>query len=86
MMEGRVGGGEIEQPEGLREEDEDDENGGNQRLGTIGEDGDEDKHIYDTNQGAGKTQQSKKTGGEASAAALKAEKSGDAQYEDDYEF
>ena len=35
--EGRVGGGEIEQPE----ED--------QRLGTIGEDGEEDKQIYDTN-------------------------------------
>ncbi len=30
------GGGEIEQPEG-------------ERLGTIGEDGDEDRHIYDTN-------------------------------------
>ena len=38
--DGRVGGGLIEQPPA----DEDDE-----RLGTIGEDGDEDRHIYDTN-------------------------------------
>jgi hypothetical protein len=37
--EGRVGGGMIEQPE--EEEGE--------RLGTIGEDGDEDRQIYDTN-------------------------------------
>jgi len=62
MEGGRVGGGEIEQPmqdEGdLRDDLEDDEEGagGNQRLGTIGEDGDEDKHIYDTNMGGGKTQ------------------------------
>lgn len=35
---GRVGGGEIELPDEK-----------NERLGTIGEDGDEDKHIYDTN-------------------------------------
>jgi hypothetical protein len=35
---GRVGGGEIESPEGNNGE----------RLGTIGEDGDEDKQIYDT--------------------------------------
>ena len=37
----RVGGGLIEQPPGADEDDE--------RLGTIGEDGDEDRHIYDTN-------------------------------------
>jgi hypothetical protein len=36
--DGRVGGGEIEHPN--------DNNG--ERLGTIGEDGDEDKQIYDT--------------------------------------
>jgi hypothetical protein len=46
--DGRVGGGQIEQPD-----DEYDEDGGrrgenNERLGTIGEDGDEDKQIYDT--------------------------------------
>jgi hypothetical protein len=40
--EGRVGGGEIEQP--------DQEDGGDERLGTIGEDNDEDKLIYDTQQ------------------------------------
>jgi hypothetical protein len=39
--EDRVGGGMIEQPE-----DEE----GDERLGTIGEDGDEDKQIYDTQQ------------------------------------
>ena len=39
---GRVGGGEIEQPE------DDEGKEGGERLGTIGEDGDEDKHIYDT--------------------------------------
>jgi len=41
---GRVGGGEIEHPE-----DDDGAGGNGERLGTIGEDGDEDKHIYDTN-------------------------------------
>jgi hypothetical protein len=40
--EGRIGGGEIEQP------DDQDPRGDNERLGTIGEDGDEDKQIYDT--------------------------------------
>lgn len=39
--EGRVGGGEIEHPY-----DEDDDGQPQQRLGTIGEDGDE--QIYDT--------------------------------------
>lgn len=79
MEGGRVGGGEIEQPgkdeEDLRDDFEEDEEGGDQRLGTIGEDRDEDRHIYDTNMAAVKTNQSKK--GKSSAAGLKAEKSGE---------
>jgi len=59
--EARVGGGEIEHPD----DDEDDGIEG-ERLGTIGEDGDEDKHIYDTNTGGG--QKSKKALEEAAAA------------------
>jgi hypothetical protein len=79
---GRVGGGEIEQPDHQQMDGGDDEEGGgNQRLGTIGEDGDEDKQIYDTNTGGIKG----KTPG-TSAAALQAEKSGEGQYEEDYEF
>lgn len=80
MDGGRVGGGEIEQPgqEDLRDDLDEDE--GDQRLGTIGEDRDEDRHIYDTNMAAGK--QSKK--GESSTAGLRAEKSGEG--EEDYEF
>jgi hypothetical protein len=42
--EGGVGGGEIEQPDGDEEaEFERAQNEGGERLGTIGEDGDEDK-------------------------------------------
>lgn len=49
--DGRVGGGEIEHPGDDEEEFERAQNneGGGERLGTIGEDGDEDKQIYDTN-------------------------------------
>jgi hypothetical protein len=59
--DGRVGGGEIEQPEG------------EERLGTIGEDGEEDRQIYDTqNQGRSKSRED--------------DGKKDSQQEEDYEF
>lgn len=75
-LEGGVGGGEIEQPGDDEEEFEraQNNNEGGERLGTIGEDGDEDKQIYDTN-----TQGAKPKKG----AAGKRHDSEDDDYEDD---
>lgn len=78
---GRVGGGEIEHPD----DDVDGAGGNGERLGTIGEDGDEDKHIYDTN-----TQNNGTSGnlGDKSSKKLleKGAVDADGQYDEDYEF
>lgn len=79
--DGRVGGGEIEHPDEGRE-------GDGERLGTIGEDGDEDKQIYDTqNQGRSKSRagidEEEEYAEEAEMANKRDSKS---QQEEDYEF
>lgn len=78
--DGRIGGGEIEQPgddEGGREQD-------NERLGTIGEDGDEDKQIYDTQQN--NNQKGHKGGRGSRDDDSEDDARGDSKQEDDYEF
>ena len=76
-LEGGVGGGEIEQPGYDEEEFEraQNNNDGGERLGTIGEDGDEDKQIYDTNTQGGKPKKG--------AAGKRHDSNEDDDYEDD---
>jgi hypothetical protein len=66
----RIGGGALELPEGE-----------NERLGTIGEDGDEDKQIYDTQQNQNKHKKGKKDDDYSED-----EGRGDSKQDDDYEF
>ena len=66
----RIGGGALELPEGE-----------NERLGTIGEDGDEDKQIYDTQQNHNKQKKDKKDD-----EYSEDEGRGDSKQDDDYEF
>jgi hypothetical protein len=72
--EGRVGGGEIESPEG-----------GNERLGTIGEDGDEDKQIYDTQQNNNIKKRAGKQEDEEEDD-YQDDNRGDSKQDEDYEF
>ena len=68
----RVGGGALELPEGE-----------NERLGTIGEDGDEDKQIYDTQQNNNHKNHKK---GKKDDDYSEDEGRGDSKQDDDYEF
>jgi hypothetical protein len=68
----RIGGGALELPEGE-----------NERLGTIGEDGDEDKQIYDTQQNHNQNKQKK---GKKDDDYSEDEGRGDSKQDDDYEF
>ena len=80
-LEGGVGGGEIEQPGDDEEEFEraQNNNEGGERLGTIGEDGDEDKQIYDTNTQGGKPKKG------AAAKRNDSNQDDDDDYEDDHD-
>jgi hypothetical protein len=69
---GRIGGGEIEQPDGE-----------NERLGTIGEDGDEDRQIYDTQQNNNHNHHKK---GKKDDDYSEDDGRGDSKQDDDYEF